>query len=301
MIHVGIENLINDFDYYNQKYKDFFFHKGHLLKEKLTFYNVGIAIERFSYLNEMIKNVKTIRYENYSIEVASNTLIISIPIKEAYEFVKDEGKSIILKKSEPILKLILDFQMKFNCYFRITIDDNSIKYEIIPVFEIHQFVLAVNNTQNLMDIKKFAENNSIKIEYGDIEKKILFYNPHLKNILVWENFVLNSIVYCSRQGYSNSWSIDKNGYTIKKEIILQDSNYYRLKYNESFGIDKVMVEDIDKWKQLVLKDYYYCKDLDSKYEDLLFYRSQQYSDFEQFSDRDAFDDDEQYNDFLLGR
>jgi len=148
----------------------------------------------------------------------------------------------------------------------------------------------------LKKIKLFSEKYNISIKRSAQEIAILKNNNHLTEVLTWENFVLDDILFEFNGG---GFTLYRESDIPKKFIIYKNKLqkiYSQNLINHSFNY-KVRYS-FDSWIVDVEKIFteYYKSELKA-----IERRMSRNSPPEPLTNRDAFDDDEQYNDFLLSR
>ena len=249
-------------------------------------------IGKFELLRNLIENLRK-HIKTLSVKFKDNCIEIKALIHEnilTNQNSTDYAGSVLLK-------LIEKFHEDYGCYITIKESDDFLITEIFPLYDLINVYLKNPKKEDLKKIMQFSKKYKIPIKRSANELSILESNKHLENVLTWENFILDDILFeyptGSQPAIYSEREISKRFviYKDKVPLVFSGKNSHEFSYKVRYSFDS-WIEEVEK----IYLEFYNTE--------LKAIQSRWLTDrtpIERFTDEDAFDDEEQYRDFLASR
>jgi len=166
---------------------------------------------------------------------------------------------------EKVFNLIFNFIQNFNSVIDVQFQKDYIFFEIRPFERINKFYFKLKTIDELKEIKKIAKENQIRLISSPLEEDLLNKNPHLKKVLVWENFLTEDILYSNYfPNHRVSLFLEKLapecGIIKEKSLDAWHGINYLIEGHKL--INYLAFDNLSKWKEMVIsnKNFWYLID-----------------------------------------
>lgn len=226
-------------------------------------------VGEFQQLIELMLKVKK---EVVDIEIGNDRIIIKSERGKQSFYRGMKNDTIYMGEyfhEEKVFGIIFDFIKNFKSTVNLKFQKDYILFEILPFQRIEKFYFKLNSLNELSEIKSIADKNHIRLINSQTEKILVDKNPHLKEVLKWENIITDDILYASH--FPN---IRINPFLAKRDpecgIIKEKSkdawNGIRNQIKGEKLIDYIVFDSLYVWKKNVVanKNYWNLFDIDEQ-------------------------------------
>ena len=217
---ISLSEFLENFTDYKQKYLGQFvfrsskFHSDFctifLREEKfLDAINTGIEIDRFGSILNVIVRINELFGNDVRICVEEDKICINLKRGDERYTVSSFKNGVINMQvshnENKLLILLLEAQHEFKSLLECRIEVEMVEFVIYPFVNITNYFYKVHSINDLKIVKLLSDKLKIKICGNYKEEKLIEKNPHLKEILKWDNFIIDDLLYSSKM-YSPPYS-----------------------------------------------------------------------------------------------